>query len=147
MPSGTIAACLSPWRRQRSANGAGKYELVSQEAWQPEDWSDRLQARFPSAFKLHWGLECGSGWADLIAATLSIYEAADEPVWFSQIKEKYGELRMYGTGALGDLEDLEDHAEILSRHICEDCGAPGRTRSYRGWFRTQCNKHADEPRK
>ena len=93
---------------------------------------------------MHWGLECGPGWSDLIAAVCIVCDAAGTPNKYTQVKEKFGELRMYGVTDDGALEDLEDHASVLSRHICEDCGAPGRTRLVRGWGRTQCDRHHEE---
>ena len=59
---------------------------------------------------------------------------------FDDIKEKYGQLRLYD-GPTGDLDDICEAAELLSEHICDACGAPGWQRG-RGWIKTRCDAHA-----
>lgn len=85
-------------------------------------------------------------------------------VTFTQVKEKYGTIRVYWIGngvdnydeikdKLNDPNDLEvqvkryydrvDHAidftEFLSCRVCEVCGTPGKLYT-NGWYMTKCKK-------
>lgn len=93
-------------------------------------------------------IEAGPGWYDLLNATFSlIEEKCPGAEWSSsQIKEKFGGLRLYWVGDLPSAGDLVvDAAEVLSEHICEECGAPGGLDSDGGfgWLQTLCDVHAE----
>lgn len=104
-----------------------------------------------------WGLECGSGWDNIVANLQDDVESVvrsnrqmfpNSGFKFAQIKEKFGVLRIYY-----DLEGEwdEDHvrsiiefvreAETLSSITCETCGDEGKTRSMGGWMKTMCDHH------
>ena len=119
------------------------YEHAIGEAWQPDDWRARLEARFRPMLSMTYGFETNAGWCDLLAATFETYAAAGEQPNFSQIKEKFGGLRMYGITPAGALDDLEEHAGYLSVCICETCGTPGERRGG-GWISTLCDRHHEE---
>jgi len=57
---------------------------------------------------------------------------------FTQIKEKYGTLRVYYNGGDEFCQGVIDMAESMSSVTCEDCGVPGKVRD-RGWIRTYCD--------
>ena len=60
---------------------------------------------------------------------------------FTQIKEKYGELRAYCGGVPRESKAFEiiDKYEFLSNHICEYCGRPNTHQiNWRGWITTIC---------
>lgn len=57
----------------------------------------------------------------------------------SQIKEKFGTLRVYMTHYLPEMEEAISEAERLSAITCEDCGQPGELRQG-GWLRTLCDE-------
>lgn len=57
---------------------------------------------------------------------------------FTQIKEKFGGLRLYGAGG------LELPLESLSYHICEECGSSNEIGYTQGWIKTLCKKCATE---
>lgn len=57
-----------------------------------------------------------------------------------QAKEKFGGLRWYVTAASQRVHDLILKAEEESCHICEVCGAKGRTRGL-SWIQTLCAEH------
>lgn len=94
-------------------------------------------------------LDCGPGWYDLLNAVFRMGEQAVAMGWWTtDIKEKYGGLRIaYSASAgltqetLNRLDRIIDAAEHLSEHICEACGAPGQIREG-GWIRTLCDEHA-----
>jgi len=61
----------------------------------------------------------------------------------SQVKEKYGTLRFYYDGGDDRITGMVYLAEGMSEVTCEQCGAPGETRSD-GWVRTLCETHYQE---
>lgn len=114
------------------------------EAWQPDDWRSRLRERFPA---MDAGYDHGPGWADLLAAGAQFVADAGETWTVSYAKEKFGRLSIFSSSYFeGALVGLDEALETLSEHICEECGAPGRNRAVRGWWRTTCDKHAEGQR-
>ena len=72
--------------------------------------------------------ECGKGWWPLIekvAAAIDSYNDAhpDSPVEVTQIKQKFGGLRIYHYNAPEDIRQLIDEAIEASWHTCERCGS------------------------
>lgn len=62
-----------------------------------------------------------------------------------QVKEKYGTLRFYVTGASKRHWAAIEFAELLSGRICEQCGTmQGVKLRKSGWLRTLCDQHAAE---
>jgi hypothetical protein len=57
---------------------------------------------------------------------------------FTQIKEKYGTLRVYYNGGDEYCGGIIAMAESMSAVTCEDCGVPGKIRGG-GWIRTLCD--------
>lgn len=99
------------------------------------------------------GVDVGEGWFPLVwelferlssSRTARNRPISDEyPLYFSQIKEKYGTLRMYPIGA-----DDEDHKiiqmfEEKSQFVCEQCGESGKIRGTY-WLYTACDKHTKD---
>ena len=88
--------------------------------------------------------ECGKGWWSLIekaAAAIDSYNAAhpDSLVEVSQIKQKFGGLRIYHYNAPEDIRQLIDKAIEASWHTCERCGATeGVTTNLEGYRLTLC---------
>lgn len=58
---------------------------------------------------------------------------------FSDIKEKYGSLRMYNFGAPQEVDDVIRKYEFISQYICYQCGSPESTivNDY-GWYLPMC---------
>jgi hypothetical protein len=90
--------------------------------------------------------ECGPGWYDMLDGVLAFASETElRAGWkVSQLKEKYGGLRIYHTGAPDDVEEMIDAAEHLSEHVCDVCGAPGKKSNGRGWITTRCEEHEDD---
>lgn len=63
---------------------------------------------------------------------------------FSEIKEKYGTLRLYNFGAPQEVHDVIQKYEFISQYICYFCGSPEATivNDY-GWYLPIC-KHCWE---
>ena len=66
-----------------------------------------------------------------------------QKVIFTDVKEKYGSLRIYYFGGDDFVNGAISMAEKLSSTICETCGAPGELRG-NSWFYTSCQKHSRE---
>lgn len=58
---------------------------------------------------------------------------------FSDIKEKYGSLRIYNFGAPQEVHDVIRKYEFISQYICYQCGSPESTivNDY-GWYLPMC---------
>lgn len=113
-----------------------------------EDWWQRLRARWPH--RLRCEMSCGPGWSDIIEAVNELIDQEGvDPITFSQIKEKFGSLRMYwhGIDPVGRIDALVDSAEEISEGMCERCGKPSKMRqsgggSGFGYVHSACDDHA-----
>jgi hypothetical protein len=90
--------------------------------------------------------QCGEGWNDLIDVTLELIEREANLnkapiVEYHQIKEKFGELRIYYAGGSERTDAYVEFAQRMSRNICEECGCPATLKSRRGWITTRCEEH------
>jgi len=88
--------------------------------------------------------ECGKGWWPMIekvASAIDSYNTAhpDSPVEVSQIKQKFGGLRIYHYNAPEDIRQLIDEAVEASWRTCERCGTKeGVTTNLEGYRLTLC---------
>ena len=97
----------------------------------------------PNQTCMAWGCAHGDGWfgllkklCDEIAASLD-----GEDFYFTQIKEKFGELRIGCEGGNEKVGELIEAAEERSTTVCELCGAPGEIGFVRpGWVQTLCGR-------
>ena len=108
-----------------------------------------------------WGFDHGDGWYHLIDGLCHTiqshidsnqetihwyYENGKEPpeeipqVVATQVKEKYATLRFYYYGGDSHIAGAVHAIEVMSRHVCEECGKPGEVRDD-GWLRTLCDEH------
>jgi hypothetical protein len=106
-------------------------------------WRGELQDAYP------WSgyAEVEDGWRDLIVSLVRRLDVIRKRDGLSlevlQIKEKFGGLRFYVSGANSEALDLINRAEEMSETICEYCGKPGKIKSVRGWYKCVCEDHAD----
>ena len=75
---------------------------------------------------IHW--ECGKGWWPMIENVTSAIDSfnavhPEKTVEVSQIKQKFGGLRIYHHNAPEDIRQLIDLAIESSWHTCEKCGS------------------------
>lgn len=113
---------------------------------------EKIKALKPEWFEgLHYGLECGDGWFDIIRdLVVKLVELSKETprafVGFSiaQIKEKFGTLRFYtahGDGYDGQvyrrIMALVQGAEHASSRTCELCGKEAKLKTM-GYIQTLC---------
>ena len=90
-----------------------------------------------------WGIECGPGWYSIIdelcTGLQNLTDKQGHPqVEFTQVKEKFGSLRVYTDGASAAQFELIDRAEELSMETCERCGRLGKLREG-SWVVTLCD--------
>lgn len=112
-----------------------------------QDWSLRVRNRW--ALRLMCEMSCGPGWYDLIVAVNELIDQESPSSFhFSQIKQKFGGLRMYwhGDDPSGRIDELIEAAEEFSQSMCETCGARAAMRQTRGsgfgWIHAACDEHA-----
>jgi hypothetical protein len=85
----------------------------------------------------------GIGWAKLIDR---FYDFAPEWTDVTQVKEKFGSLRIYchtDEASFDLIEELEKESLVT----CEFCGEAGTTKVYGGWYKTLCPKCEEATRK
>lgn len=91
--------------------------------------------------------ECMNGWFDLIAANLQLVERYAElerlKVEITQVKQKFGQLRVYHRGGDRVVDRLLDIAELVSASTCEVCGAEANVVEQQGWLRSCCHLHRE----
>lgn len=64
-------------------------------------------------------------------------------IQFTQIKEKYGTLRLYTNHVDDYIDGVVAMAEIMSGCTCEVCGVPGKLTGG-GWYQTLCRRCAKQ---
>ena len=106
------------------------------------------KANSVSEFTLdQYGSSVGNGWHGLLSPILDEINRynkvnQDNEIIIDQIKQKWGTLNMYVSGAPDYIRGMIDIAEHESAHICETCGARGQTVNINGWYSTLCPRHA-----
>jgi hypothetical protein len=120
-----------------------------------DDWQLRLMERYPQMFARSGYPTVGRGWLDILERALQRFENVlafeDAGSWLriTQIKEKYGTLRLYfgnspdfSAAGLDMVDEVVDLAEARSACTCEECGAHGRLYDRDGWLMTRCEDDA-----
>jgi hypothetical protein len=120
-----------------------------------QELEEKLIAQYPSLFRdkdkpeteslMCFGCECGDGWYGIIDAVCAVItghakqNSKTADFRWTQIKEKFGALRLYHFGGADDyIVGALQMAESLSSRTCETCGKPG-TRRGGGWVVTLCD--------
>lgn len=88
------------------------------------------------------GIECGEGWMEILLDF--VRDCGNEDVQITQIKEKFGRLRIYANTTSPRIRELIKEAELKSHTTCEICGQPGKLISDNGWLKTRCEKHEEK---
>lgn len=79
----------------------------------------------------------------LVDLEADVEKAREELPCILQIKEKFGSLRFYVSGASDDVRNYITFAECMASRTCEVCGSPGKSRQG-GWIKTLCDTHHRE---
>jgi hypothetical protein len=90
-----------------------------------------------------WGFMCDEGWHPLIYELLDKIQAIVDREGYdfqvTEIKEKFGGLRVYLDSETDEIFDLIREYEQKSFTICEVCGKHGKLRNLNGWYKTLCD--------
>lgn len=105
-----------------------------------------LKARFARQFDCHHiGQSWPDGWHHLVTDVCEMVDRSGLDLRWSQIKEKFGGLKMYRTGhdldpspALEQIQTLINQAEEKSLHTCCKCARRGDAVQIGGWRLTLC---------
>lgn len=112
------------------------------------EWEDYLNNTYTFQKSYYNGeqisYECGDGWFQLLKDMFEeIKEQMDkhniEVLYISQIKEKFGGLRVYADFPNKEIEDIAEKYENKSLTVCEYCGLPSHLRIFRGWVYNMCD--------
>lgn len=92
-------------------------------------WIEAIETRFPRLFRdldpYPYGFDCGKGWETLVASLCEqLNDLALPRLRITQIKQKFGELRVYVEGGNEEVSRLIQDAEAASRMICEEPPSP-----------------------
>lgn len=133
-----------------------------------QELQNQLIKKYPSLFSLKdnktepigaYGIECDAGWYDILDSlcfmiaqqerniegnnkyriTQNQQPVEHEPFKFTQIKEKFGVLRIYYNGGNEYIRGLIGMAECWSYKTCETCGEKGQA-DKKGWIKVLCDK-------
>ena len=115
-----------------------------------------LYDRYPKIFRqkdlpetespMYYGIACGDGWFDILSRLCEdvqnrVDQSGCEQFEAVQVKEKFGELRVYSDGGDSVTDALVSKAENDSRSVCERCGSvDGVTTRGPGWVVTWCDR-------
>lgn len=120
-----------------------------------KELQDNLYKKYPKLFSqkdlpmsqtcMCWGIECGDGWygiidkfCDKLTKYLETVDIGD--VTFSQVKEKYGSIRVYTDGGDDVVYDMISDLEDESEKVCMMCGTtPSKIRNHCGWYTSMCD--------
>lgn len=111
------------------------------------DWREQLIKNHP--FMRHGYPSVGKGWRNVVETLVSnlseVVEKNDlKSFAVVQIKEKFGELRVYYQGANNHIDEISSivhEAERQSGITCEACGKPGKIVEINRWLKCACEEH------
>jgi len=87
------------------------------------------------------------GWMVLIQDMLreidALHDGKDEHPVLTDVKEKFGRLRVYGHNIDDETQAIIDKYIVLSGETCMTCGAPGEMREKNRWLYVACDQHEE----
>lgn len=123
--------------------------MLTDDMIRDDSWRDELDKRFGWMGEHGLYFECLGGWRfilkdffERVEATLATPEER-EGFRISQVKEKWGSLRIHCTLVDDRIDRLVAAAESASEVTCDVCGGRGRSTGKCGWISTRCEKHTD----
>lgn len=111
--------------------------------------TNKLYESFPNLFFTNTAdgvsicsVDVGDGWYRILTSLCHVMYKMDEDIQFVQIKEKFGNLRIY-TNRSSNADYLIDMSALLSSTTCEDCGNVGTKKipddlPTSSWIQTLC---------
>lgn len=110
-----------------------------------EKYLDKLERDFGYMLK-HTSGYVYPGWMKLIQDMLREldelhYDGIGCHPEFTDIKDKFGTLRVYGHNFNDETQEIIDKYERLSAETCATCGAKGELRVQHRWLYVACEEH------
>lgn len=108
----------------------------------------RDYGKSPEETCMAWGCEHSDGWYGIIRGLCKVIswhiKHSEKPInfKFTQVKEKFGTLRVYTMGSDDYIDGCIDMAEKMSAVTCEVTGNPGEMCRKGGWYRTLSRNQA-----
>lgn len=111
------------------------------------------RAKYPTLFAKLQFLETLDGWNVLIERLCDVIQyhinghVPDElkdQIHFTQIKQKFGGLRVHVNHWVPYIQGAIGMAEDFSYQVCEVCGKTAATQNVKGWITTLCDDHLKE---
>ncbi len=100
----------------------------------------------PMSTCMAWGCAHGDGWYSILEnACKELAKVAPDNFKFAQIKEKFGELRLYTLYGNAATNKIVGEAEKESLHTCEHCGTKGNVTTEGSWIQTLCDECRNKP--
>lgn len=113
------------------------------------DLEEKLINKYPKLFVqrswpktqtcMSWGICTGDGWYAIIDQMCQKIQETGVDTEFTQIKEKFGTLRVYTDHYNEEVEDILEWAYRASAQTCESCGEPGKPSKGGGWISIRCD--------
>ena len=90
--------------------------------------------------------EVSDHWVPIVEEMVRKLYAIDPAIEFLQIKEKFGQLRVYYRGSGNErVDEIIRQAEHECSYTCEVCGAKDATlTTVKGWIGVRCLRHEVE---
>ncbi|MBR1738776.1 MAG: hypothetical protein IJ737_00630 [Ruminococcus sp.] len=110
-------------------------------------WSlEMVEGNWYGLIPTGWRKAFGKELLEEMAAEYDTFSTEYRQYWVvEEVKEKYGELRIYTGPTTKNMLEIIDKYTKLSRHHCIECGEPCKQRDV-GWIFTMCDKCFDEMR-
>lgn len=89
----------------------------------------------------------GLGWEPVVYRLVESLRQLPEPPEIRQIKQKWGQLRVYLASYLPEEEALIEEAQAEAARTCELCGQPGELRQDLPWAQVLCEDHYKDQRR
>ena len=122
---------------------------------QLKDAQEELYKKYPKLFRqkdlsiqescMLWGICFSLGWFPILESVCDLIENHIEQKQevqfeFTQIKEKFGSMRLYYIGGDDFVDGVISMAESMSHDICELCGKPGKINKEGYWLSCRCEE-------
>lgn len=113
-------------------------------------WYNHIITSYPSLFSKVSYIDTDQGWESIILTTCEFLHTQNSNInrnysniCFSQIKEKFGSIRLYiesngSTIYAPYINGFINAMESISQHICESCGNPGSIQQFNHLLKCQC---------
>ncbi len=111
-----------------------------------------FESKYPSLFRNNsprYGFSPEEGWKDILDKLFSELVKSKKDFVLSQVKEKFGLLRVYIDPISDDETDLSEEQsiiyeyEVLSSKVCGNCGQQREekvTFNHNGWIKSLCSE-------